>query len=106
MHYLDGFPEVSRVRGVLEGVCSNQHHVQGYPAAPHVRNLSIIVFPRQHLYTTKHVSTDRTSAVWQIYVKSSCIHSSMFMEMSIMVGLLETSPRIMRASLATVTTLR
>ena len=57
MHYLDGFPEVSRVRGVLEGVCSNQHHVQGYPAAPHVRNLSIIVFPRQHLYTTKHVST-------------------------------------------------
>ena len=50
MPHLDGFPEVPGVCGVLKGVCSDQHHIQRHPAAPHVCNLSVIVLPRQHLH--------------------------------------------------------
>ncbi len=42
--HLDGFAEVAGVCGVLKGVGTHQHHVQRHAAAPHIRNLAVVLW--------------------------------------------------------------
>jgi len=46
---LDGLPEVARVGRVLERIRADQHDIQRHAAAPHVRDLAVVLLPRQHL---------------------------------------------------------